>query len=139
MVISHAEISASPGGSYGQDLDFDWEALSLQSNQSSTNNHNNSPPALPAHLQHALLNTRYIANDPTLLPLPHHVMLNHLYTWPKKDDDNVCIFGITQRYKNKFVTTVFYQPLVRNEGGDHCAETDTVDLHGEYHSHQHQT
>jgi len=67
-----------------------------------------APPSLPPHLRRALLNTTPSTEDPTLLPLPHHVMLNHLYSLPRKD--NVTIFGVTHRYKTKFVTTVIYKP-----------------------------
>jgi len=82
-----------------------------------------TPPALPPHLRRALLNTTPSSEDPTLLPLPHHVMLNHLYSLPKRED-NVTILGVTHRYKTKFVTTVLYKPFesekpsVRIEGGD---------------------
>jgi 5'-AMP-activated protein kinase regulatory beta subunit len=68
------------------------------------------PPPLPPHLKKALLNTAPLDDDPDLLPLPHRVMLKHLYTLPKAED-NVLIFGTTERYKSKFVTTVFYKPM----------------------------
>jgi len=67
------------------------------------------PPSLPPHLQRALLNISPSSIDPTILPLPHHVMLNHFYSLDK--GDNVTILGVTHRYKNKFVTTVLYKPL----------------------------
>lgn len=58
-----------------------------------------TPPSLPPHLQRALLNSSFSnshkhrtggalgslsdshthSHNPNLLPLPHHVMLNHLY------------------------------------------------------------
>ena len=52
-----------------------------------------------------------------LLPVPQHVVLNHLYLMPSVDSE-LLITGITQRFKpnshtkitHKFVTTVFYQP-----------------------------
>ena len=52
-----------------------------------------------------------------LLPVPQHVVLNHLYLLPSVDSE-LLITGITQRFKpnshtkitHKFVTTVFYQP-----------------------------
>ena len=52
-----------------------------------------------------------------LLPVPQHVVLNHLYLLPSVDRE-LLITGITQRFKpnshtkitHKFVTTVFYQP-----------------------------
>jgi len=75
-------------------------------------------PGLPPHLQRALLNTTPPSDeDPSLLPLPHHVMLNHLYILPKEDDD-VTILGVTHRYRTKFVTTVLYKPFVGLKGND---------------------
>eukprot|EP00026_Physarum_polycephalum_P006375 Phypoly_transcript_06417.p1 GENE.Phypoly_transcript_06417~~Phypoly_transcript_06417.p1 ORF type:complete len:284 (+),score=58.28 Phypoly_transcript_06417:79-930(+) len=65
------------------------------------------PPSLPPHLQRALLNIAPSTVDPTILPLPHHVMLNHFYSLER---DNVTILGVTHRYRNKFVTTVLYKP-----------------------------
>lgn len=66
------------------------------------------PPSLPPHLLRALLNTAFLDNeDPLLLPLPHHVMLNHLYTLRRRDGE--LITGVTHRYKSKFVTAVLYK------------------------------
>ena len=54
-----------------------------------------------------------------LLPVPEHVVLNHLYVLPSPDQQQLLITGITQRFKpnshtqsitHKFVTTVYYQP-----------------------------
>lgn len=94
--FSKLVVNQSPPGSYGQ-LAFDDTDTS-------------EPPSLPPHLMRALLNTATPKSDPTQLPLPHHVMLNHLYSLPRKED-NMMIVGITHRYKQKFVTTVFYKPV----------------------------
>ena len=51
------------------------------------------------------------SSDPCLLPVPQHVALNHLYCTAIKD--GMMVLGITQRYKRKFVTTVFYSMLPR--------------------------
>jgi len=90
-------VPPSPPGSYAQD---DWEEPVMK----------NSPPMLPPHLLRALLNTAPLSEDSSQLPLPHHVMLNHVYSLPRKDDKMILI-GVTQRYKKKFVTTVMYKPL----------------------------
>jgi len=66
------------------------------------------PSTLPPHLNRALLNSEPITSNGDILPLPHHVMLNHMYTRPSKHTDTT-IFGVTTRYKGKFVTTVYYQ------------------------------
>jgi hypothetical protein len=44
-------------------------------------------------------------DDPTVLPLPNHVMLNHLYFKKHEDDDkrDILILGTTQRYKVRAV------------------------------------
>ncbi|KAL6043167.1 galactose metabolism-related protein [Balamuthia mandrillaris] len=71
------------------------------------------PPTLPPHLLKAVLNHQ-MEEDPTVLPLPHHVMLNHLYfkEYDSEDEDmdDACVVGTTYRYRQKFVTTVFYRP-----------------------------
>ncbi|KAG5178601.1 hypothetical protein JKP88DRAFT_329184 [Tribonema minus] len=64
------------------------------------------PPPLPPHLRHIILNKNPPSNDPTALPPPQHVALNHLYCTAIKD--GMMVLGMTQRYKQKFVTTVYY-------------------------------
>lgn len=72
----------------------------------SADDYQKDPPPLPAHLRHIVLNKPPSALDPSLLPVPHHVVLNHLYCTAIKD--GMMVLGITQRYRRKFVTTVFY-------------------------------
>lgn len=64
------------------------------------------PPPLPPHLRHIILNKVPPSVDSRLLPVPQHVALNHLYCTAIKD--GMMVLGITQRYKQKFVTTVYY-------------------------------
>ncbi|KAF0740253.1 hypothetical protein Ae201684P_016954 [Aphanomyces euteiches] len=64
------------------------------------------PPPLPPHLRHIMLNKAPPSVDCRLLPVPQHVALNHLYSTAIKD--GMIVLGITQRYKQKFVTTVYY-------------------------------
>uniref|UniRef100_A0A672MT81 5'-AMP-activated protein kinase subunit beta-1-like n=1 Tax=Sinocyclocheilus grahami TaxID=75366 RepID=A0A672MT81_SINGR len=69
-----------------------------------------SPPILPPHLLQVLLNKDTgISCDPTLLPEPNHVMLNHLYALSIKD--GVMVLSATHRYKKKYVTTLLYKPI----------------------------
>lgn len=68
-----------------------------------------APPTLPPHLLQVTLNSAPYENDPTQLPEPNHVMLNHLYALSIKD--HVMVLGTTHRYKKKFVTTVLYKPV----------------------------
>lgn len=93
-------LSSSPPGGYSQnDLVADYSK---------------DPPNIPPHLLRALLNTAPSTDDPSVLPLPHHVMINHLYSLyasdPKGKQDYM-ILGVTSRYKAKFVTTTFYKPV----------------------------
>jgi len=96
-LASKPVVHSSPPGEYGHFLYND-------------STFSDSPPGLPPHLLRALLNTAPPHADPQLLPLPHHVMLNHLYRIPRIEE-KMLIVGVTSRYKSKFVTTVFYQPL----------------------------
>mmetsp|Transcript_31458 Transcript_31458/g.62311 ORF Transcript_31458/g.62311 Transcript_31458/m.62311 type:complete len:322 (-) Transcript_31458:527-1492(-) len=66
------------------------------------------PPPLPPHLRHIILNKPPQLQDTAALPVPQHVALNHLYCTAIKD--NMMVLGITQRYKNKSCTTVYYSP-----------------------------
>eukprot|EP01086_Lenisia_limosa_P015330 TRINITY_DN4842_c0_g1_i2.p1 TRINITY_DN4842_c0_g1~~TRINITY_DN4842_c0_g1_i2.p1 ORF type:complete len:401 (-),score=51.77 TRINITY_DN4842_c0_g1_i2:49-1251(-) len=66
------------------------------------------PPHLPAYLHHPLLNKAVNETDATLLPIPHHVMLNHLYVLSLRE--SVVVLGLTHRHEDKFVTTVLYKP-----------------------------
>lgn len=47
--------------------------------------------------------------EPTLLPEPNHVMLNHLYALSIKD--GVMVLSATHRYRKKYVTTLLYKPI----------------------------
>jgi len=66
------------------------------------------PPPLPPHLRHIILNKPPQLQDTAALPVPQHVALNHLYCTAIKD--NMMVLGITQRFRTKFVTTVYYSP-----------------------------
>uniref|UniRef100_A0A8C2JQ72 5'-AMP-activated protein kinase subunit beta-1-like n=1 Tax=Cyprinus carpio TaxID=7962 RepID=A0A8C2JQ72_CYPCA len=64
-----SDLSSSPPGPYHQDPYSTKSEDRLR-----------SPPILPPHLLQVLLNKDTgISCDPTLLPEPNHVMLNHLY------------------------------------------------------------
>jgi hypothetical protein len=66
------------------------------------------PSPLPPHLRHIILNKAPSLTNTAALPVPQHVALNHLYCTAIKDD--MMVLGVTQRYKTKFVTTVYYSP-----------------------------
>eukprot|EP00095_Tigriopus_kingsejongensis_P004761 maker-scaffold510_size151595-snap-gene-0.36 protein:Tk04761 transcript:maker-scaffold510_size151595-snap-gene-0.36-mRNA-1 annotation:"5 -amp-activated protein kinase subunit beta-1" len=72
--------------------------------------HRSGPPILPPHLLQVILNKDTpLSCEPTLLPEPNHVMLNHLYALSIKD--GVMVLSSTQRFKKKYVTTLLYKPM----------------------------
>lgn len=86
--------------------DRDGEVFS--NNMPDLDDYTKEPPPLPPHLRHIILNKPPQLQDTAALPVPQHVALNHLYCTAIKD--NMMVLGITQRYKTKFVTTVYYSP-----------------------------
>ena len=72
-----------------------------------------APPIIPPHLLHYMLNKRLVGKfssvNPELLPKPCHTLLNHLYAKAIKDD--VMTLSTTRRYRQKYVTTIFYCPI----------------------------
>lgn len=95
------ELSSSPPGPYHQD------SYTLKPDDK---NEKKGPPHLPPHLLQVLLNKDIgVSCDPTLLPEPNHVMLNHLYALSIKD--GVMVLSATHRYKKKYVTTLLYKPI----------------------------
>ncbi|XP_029019823.1 5'-AMP-activated protein kinase subunit beta-1b [Betta splendens] len=94
-----SDLSSSPPGPYQQ------EAYAARSEDKVRH-----PPVLPPHLLQVLLNKDTgVSCDPTLLPEPNHVMLNHLYALSIKD--GVMVLSATHRYKKKYVTTLLYKPI----------------------------
>lgn len=87
-------------------LDKDGEVFSH--NMPDMDDYTKEPPPLPPHLRHIILNKPPQLQDTAALPVPQHVALNHLYCTAIKD--NMMVLGITQRFKTKFVTTVYYSP-----------------------------
>mmetsp|Transcript_23727 Transcript_23727/g.63816 ORF Transcript_23727/g.63816 Transcript_23727/m.63816 type:complete len:249 (-) Transcript_23727:30-776(-) len=67
------------------------------------------PPPLPPHLRHIILNKVPPVNDAAALSIPQHVALNHLYCTAIKD--GMMVLGITQRYREKFVTCIYYSNI----------------------------
>lgn len=86
--------------------DKDGEVFSH--NMPDLDDYTKEPPPLPPHLRHIILNKPPQLQDTAALPVPQHVALNHLYCTAIKD--NMMVLGITQRFKTKFVTTVYYSP-----------------------------
>ena len=69
-------LSGSPPGSYSQTI----PTFSHDSTTGSGSGNQSGPPILPPHLLQVILNNPSVNfGEPTLLPQPNHVMLNHLY------------------------------------------------------------
>ncbi|KAH3844291.1 hypothetical protein DPMN_086548, partial [Dreissena polymorpha] len=93
------ELSSSPPGDYAQDIPV-----------RPTSGKQSGPPFLPPHLLQVILNKDTPAHcEPTLLPEPNHVMLNHLYALSIKD--GVMVLSATHRFRKKYVTTLLYKPI----------------------------
>lgn len=70
------------------------------------------PPQLPPHLENVILNNFNSMdrdNNSGALPIPNHVVLNHLATTSIKH--NTLSVASVVRYKRKYVTQVLYAPL----------------------------
>ena len=61
------------------------------------------------YLQVILNKDTPLSCEPTLLPEPNHVMINHLYAMSIKD--GVMVISSTQRFRKKYVTTILYKPI----------------------------
>lgn len=95
----------SPPGSYGRMIPHHGLLDVMGSD-----GHYTAPPSLPPHLLNVILNKETEQDDPTMLPVPNHVALNHLYALSIKD--SVMTLSGTHRYKRKYITTVLYKPVV---------------------------
>ncbi|XP_037794633.1 5'-AMP-activated protein kinase subunit beta-1-like isoform X1 [Penaeus monodon] len=68
------------------------------------------PPVLPPHLLQVILNKDTpISCEPTLLPEPNHVMLNHMYALSIRD--GMMVLSTSIRFRKKCVTTLIYRPI----------------------------
>ena len=102
IVVDETATTNEPSG----EPDRDGEIFSH--NMPDVYDYTKEPPPLPPHLRHIILNKPPQLQDTAALPVPQYVALNHLYCTAIRD--NMMVLGITQRYKNKFVTTVYYSP-----------------------------
>ncbi|XP_055878670.1 5'-AMP-activated protein kinase subunit beta-1-like isoform X2 [Biomphalaria glabrata] len=88
------------GNDYGQDIPP----------RSTAEGKHSGPPFLPPQLLQVILNKDTPAHvEPSLLPEPNHVMLNHLYALSIKD--GVMVLSATHRFRKKYVTTLLYKPI----------------------------
>jgi 5'-AMP-activated protein kinase regulatory beta subunit len=78
--------------------------------RATTDGKHSGPPFLPPQLLQVILNKDTPAHiEPSLLPEPNHVMLNHLYALSIKD--GVMVLSATHRFRKKYVTTLMYKPI----------------------------
>lgn len=69
-----------------------------------------APPQLPPHLESVVLNSNSTEKDNnSVLPIPNHVVLNHLATTSIKH--NVLAVASISRYSRKYVAQILYAPL----------------------------
>ncbi|XP_031569036.1 5'-AMP-activated protein kinase subunit beta-1-like [Actinia tenebrosa] len=100
-----SQSGGSPPGSYGQIIPSHNTPVIIRDGM-----HASVPPVLPPHLLHVILNKDVVDHDdPSLLPEPDHVSLNHLYALSIKD--GVMALSVTHRYGEKFVSTILYKPI----------------------------
>lgn len=107
------EVEAEKSGDASEESDEmgtrpDKDGEVFSHNMPDLDDYTKEPPPLPPHLRHIILNKPPQLQDTAALPVPQHVALNHLYCTAIKD--NMMVLGITQRFKTKFVTTVYYSP-----------------------------
>lgn len=96
------------GGGGGNTNNYDPDGEIYGHSMPDLDEYTKEPPPLPPHLRHIILNKPPQLTDTAALPVPQHVALNHLYCTAIKD--NMMVLGITQRYKMKSCTTVYYSP-----------------------------
>ncbi len=100
----HIRVEHISDEAYGQ------RVPDLSSSSQSVTSSRHGPPILPPQLVHVILNKETPLNcEPTLLPIPHHVMVNHMYALSIKDQ--VMALSTTTRFRKKYVTTILYKPV----------------------------
>lgn len=106
MVMNDDDVMTDGMQNVSQLQDPDGEIFTH--NMPDLDDYTKDPPPLPPHLRHIILNKPPQLQDTAALPVPQHVALNHLYCTAIRD--NMMVLGITQRFRTKFVTTVYYSP-----------------------------
>ncbi|KAB7495642.1 5'-AMP-activated protein kinase subunit beta-1 [Armadillidium nasatum] len=92
------------------DAPVDKEEYSQEIPETSPSEKKKGPPVLPPHLLQVILNKDTpVSCEPTLLPEPNHVMLNHMYALSIRD--GMMVLSTSHRYRKKCVTTLIYRPI----------------------------
>ncbi|XP_028791972.1 SNF1-related protein kinase regulatory subunit beta-3-like [Neltuma alba] len=100
VTVAGFEVPKSPGSSYNSVYPLNEDDA-------------RDPPTVPPHLQHTLLNCPASRSNSETLPLPHDVILNHLYIENREAPRSVVALGLTHRFRSKYVTVVLYKPVQR--------------------------
>ncbi|KAJ3075094.1 hypothetical protein HDU99_001604 [Rhizoclosmatium hyalinum] len=116
----HTPLGESPESSYASEIPTYLSWHLEHQNQPTPPNANppplprEPPPDLPPHLEKVFLNAPVPVtshrDDNLILPVPSGVTLNHLYACSIRD--GVMALSTTTRYKQKYVTTILYKPVV---------------------------
>lgn len=119
-------LSSTPPGSYNATIPAYLLALATQQSENSATNSSPSqpptpqsqaqagaqqPPSLPPHLEKVLLNSQAVSEeDNSVLPVPNHVTLNHLYACSIRD--GVMAVAGTARYRKKVRVCMMIQFMI---------------------------
>ncbi|KAF9178199.1 galactose metabolism- protein, partial [Haplosporangium sp. Z 11] len=87
----------SASGAAGQDLASSASSSSSKLFAPSSPFSTELPPTLPPHLEKVILNNVPSKEDTSVLPVPNHVVLNHLYACSVKE--GVLSISVTARYR----------------------------------------
>ncbi|XP_031501061.1 SNF1-related protein kinase regulatory subunit beta-1-like isoform X2 [Nymphaea colorata] len=68
------------------------------------------PPLEPPHIEVTVLGMQEAPGVPLR---PHHVILNHLFIEKDVDTQSLVAFGLTHRFREKYVNVVLYKPARR--------------------------
>ncbi|KAM7496749.1 hypothetical protein LguiA_021163 [Lonicera macranthoides] len=99
------EVPSSPNASYNNVYPWDEDE-------------GTDPPIVPPQLHRSLV-CYPSGRDPSgPLPLPQHVILNHLYVENQESPRSVVALGVTHRFRSRFTTVVLYTPVQRR--GSSC-------------------
>lgn len=97
-------LSSTPPGTYSADIPQYLQTIAQQSPEAAAvtaqQHQITQPPSLPPHLEKVMLNSQTVSDeDNSVLPVPNHVTLNHLYACSIKD--GVMALAATSRYRKK--------------------------------------
>ncbi|KAL8517676.1 hypothetical protein ACS0TY_015783 [Phlomoides rotata] len=72
-------------------------------------------PMAPPQLLHSTSLLSHPMNNNTCesLPSPHNATLNHLYIESRESQDSPVVLGVTNRFREKYVTVVLYKASPR--------------------------